>query len=124
MVSASGLTPLLRQLPSLEREVTEGREGADIRLVKIQLKVQSRMLLAMAEAARTAGIVRCEQARADELADSLAESRERRSNAHTLTSVIIGGLTDALTGGLGLLATQMPTAIIGMVGGGLQSLFG
>ena len=77
IAAAIGLLPLLRQSVVLEREQAAGKEGAQLELIRTRQQILARTVLAILEATSLAAVVRCEQARADELADSLATSQSR-----------------------------------------------
>jgi hypothetical protein len=117
------VTPFLNKLPELEAGLHEKREGAEVRLLGAYQRIQTRIMLALTETAQTAGVVRCEQARASELADGLERVQEKRAHGNTLTAVIISGLTDVLTGALVASGAGTAVGVVGGVGGALQLPF-
>ncbi|MGH7235576.1 MAG: hypothetical protein ACREIO_04265, partial [Nitrospiraceae bacterium] len=117
IAAAVGLLPLLRESVALERESAAKKEGAAVELVRVRQQIVARTLLAMLEATSLAGVVRCEQARADELADSLAENQANSVQLATLVSVIIESATIIATGGLVLAGHEVAEGIAALVGG-------
>jgi len=123
IAAAVGLLPLLRQIVALERERAAKKEGVEVELIRIRQQILARTVLAMLEATSLAGIVRCEQARADELADSLAENRANSAQLATVVSVIIESATIIATGGLVLAGHEVAEGIAALVGGTMASIF-
>jgi hypothetical protein len=117
IAAALGLLPLLRQSVALEREVAAKKAGAEVELVRVRQQIVARTLLAMLEATSLAAVVRCEQARADELADSLAEKRANQVQLATIVSIIIESATMVATGGLIIAGHEVAEGIAALVGG-------
>lgn len=118
-----GLLPLLRQSVALEMERAAKKEGAEVELIRIRQQILARTVLAMLEATSLAGVVRCEQARADELADSLAENQTHSTQLATVVSVIVESATIIATGGLVLAGHEVAEGIAALVGGTMASIF-
>jgi len=112
---------LLRQSVALEQERAAKREGAEVELIRVRQQILARTVLAMLEATSLAGVVRCEQARADGLADSLAEKQANRTQLATVVSVIIESATIIATGGLVLAGNHVAEGIAALVGGTMAS---
>ena len=117
-----GLLPLLRESIALEREVAAKKAGAEVELIRVRQQIVARTLLATLEATSLAAVVRCEQARADELADSLAEKRANQIQLATVVSVIIESATIIATGGLVIAGHEVAEGIAARVGGTLASV--
>lgn len=117
IAAALGLLPLLRQSVALERERAAKKEGVEVELIRVRQQILARTVLAMLEATSLAAVVRCEQARADELADSLAEKRANRTQLATIVSVLIETATIIATGGLVLAGNHVAEGIAALVGG-------
>jgi hypothetical protein len=122
IAAAVGLLPLLRESVALEREVAAKKEGAEVELIRVRQQIVARTLLATLEATSLAAVVRCEQARADELADSLAEKRGSRTQLATVVSVIIESVTIIATGGLILAGHEVAEGVAALVGGTMASV--
>jgi hypothetical protein len=122
IAAAVGLLPLLRESVALEREVAAKKAGAEVELIRVRQQIVARTLLATLEATSLAAVVRCEQARADELADSLAEKRANRVQLATVVSVIIESATIIATGGLILAGHEVAEGIAALVGGTMASV--
>ena len=116
-----GLLPLLRQSVALEMERAAKKEGAEVELIRVRQQILARTVLAMLEATSLAAVVRCEQARADELADSLAENQTHSAQLATVVSVIIESVTIIATGGLILAGHEVAEGVAALVGGTLAS---
>ena len=123
VAAAVGLLPLLRQSVALEREQAAKKEGADIELIRIRQQILTRTVLATLEATSLAAVVRCEQARADELADSLAAKQAKNAQLATVVSIIIESATMVATGGLILAGYEVAEGIAALVGGTLAATF-
>lgn len=123
IAAAVGLLPLLRQSVDLEREQAVNKPGADIELVRIRQQILARTLLATLEATSLAAVVRCEQARADELADSLAANQAKSAQLATVVSIIIESATMVATGGLILAGHEVAEGIVALVGGTMAATF-
>jgi len=121
IAAAVGLLPLLRQSVVLEREEAAGKEGAQIELLRTRQQILARTVLAILEATSLAAVVRCEQARADELADSLATSQSKSAQLATVVSIVIESATMVATGGLILAGHEVAEGIAALVGGTLAA---
>jgi hypothetical protein len=122
IAAAVGLLPLLRQSVALERERAAKKEGAEVELIRVRQQILARTVLAMLEATSLAAVVRCEQARADGLADSLAEKQAKSVQLATVASVIIESATIIATGGLVLAGNHVAEGIAALVGGTMASV--
>ena len=111
IAAAIGLLPLLRQESVvLEQEQVAGKEGAELELIRTRQQILARTVLAILEATSLAAVVRCEQARADELADSLATSQAKSAQLATVVSIVIESATMIATGGLILAGHEVAEA--------------
>ncbi len=117
-----GLLPLLWQSIALERERATKKEGADVELILVRQQILTLTVLATLEATSLAAVVRCEQARADRLADSLAEKQAGNRQLATVVSVIIESATMVATGGLILAGHAVAEGIAALVGGTMASI--
>ena len=123
IAAAVGLLPMLRQSLALEGEQAANKPGADIKLIRIRQQILARTLLATLEATSLSAVVRCEQARADELADSLAAKQARSTQVATVVSIIIESATIVATGGLILAGHEVAEGIAALVGGTMAATF-
>jgi len=121
IAAAVGLLPLLRRSVALEREQAAKKEGAEVELLRVRQQILARTVLATLEATSLAAVVRCEQARADELADSLAEKQTKNAQFATLVSVAIESVTIIATGALILASEGVAEGIAALVGGSLAA---
>jgi len=121
IAAAVGLLPLLRKSVALERERAAKKEGAELELTRVRQQILARTILATLEATSLAAVVRCEQARADELADSLAEKQAKNAQFATVVSVIIESVTIIATGALILASEGVAEGVAALVGGSLAA---
>ncbi|MGH9782821.1 MAG: hypothetical protein ACRD88_01440 [Terriglobia bacterium] len=121
IAAALGLLPLLTRSVALERERAAKQEGAEIELIRVRQQILARTVLATLEATSLAAVVRCEQARADELADSLFEKQSKNAQFATLVSVIIESVTIIATGALILASEGVAEGVAALVGGSLAA---
>jgi hypothetical protein len=122
IAAAVGLLPLLRQSVKLEAERAAKKEGADLELIRVRQQILTRTMLATLEATSLAAVVRCELARADELADALAEKQASSTQLATVVSVIIESATMIATGGLILAGHEVAEGIAALVGGSIAAM--
>jgi len=118
------VAPLLGQIPLTETEAEEKRVGAAQRLLSLRQEILQAVLMATLEASSAAAEVRCEQARADRLADDLEKRRNRRYTRLTLTAIILTALTSVVTGGLTLSGHAVADGVVAVTGGAFGGLFG
>ena len=123
IAEAVGLLPLLRQSVVLEGERAAKKEGADIEIIRVRQQILARTVLAILEATSLAAVVRCEQARADELADSLAANQAKSAQLATVVSIIIESATMVATGGLILVGYEVAEGIAALIGGTMAATF-
>ncbi len=121
IAAALGLLPLLTKSVALERERAAKKEGAEVGLIRVRQQILARTVLATLEATSLAAVVRCEQARADLLADSLAEKQSKSRQLATVVSLIIESATMIATGGLILAGHEITEGIVALVGGSLAA---
>ena len=117
IAASVGLLPLLRQSVDLERKQAENKPGSDIALIRVRQQMLARTLLATLEATSLAAVIRCEKARADELADSLAAKQAKSAQLATVVSILIESATMVATGGLILGGHEVAEGIAALVGG-------
>lgn len=111
--------PLLNRLALLEH--THDVDEAE----RARRKLINRVQLATLEVSSLVAELECEVHRADEVQDRLKYAQYTRSMSQTILSVVIGGLVNVMTGGLGLVTGAGDTAhIISVAGGILEVLFG
>lgn len=122
IAAAVGLLPLLRQSTKLEAERAARKEGAELELIRVRQQIVSRTLLATLEATSLAAVVRCELARADELADALEEKQDKSTQLATVVSVIIESATMIATGGLIITGHEVAEGIAALVGGSIAAM--
>ena len=120
---AIGVMPFLNRLPGLEIEVREKQEGAELHLLQNNQHIQTMIMLALTEAGHTAGVVRCEQARATEVANRVELSQQKTAARNTTIAVVTSGVTDVALGVLTAVTSGLSIAITGGVGGVLQLPF-
>lgn len=122
IASALGLLPLLRKSIAAERDRAAKKEDAEVELIRIRQQILTRTVLAMLEATSLAAVVRCEQVRADELADSLAVKQAHSAQIATVVSLIIESATMIATGGLILAGHEVAEGIVALAGGTTASV--
>ncbi len=116
--------PLVGRIPLTEAEVEQKRVGAVLRLMILRQEIMQAILLASLETSSVAVEVRCEQARADRLADEMEEAQSRRFARLTLTSILLTTLTSVVTGGLTLVGESVADGVVAVTGGALGGMFG
>ena len=121
IAAAVGLLPLLQQSVVLEQAQAAKEPGAEVRLLRVRQQILARTILATLEATSLSAVVRCEQARADELADSLATSQTKSAQVATVVSIIIESATMIATGGLIIAGHEIAEGIAALVGGTLAA---
>ncbi|UVT17450.1 MAG: hypothetical protein H8K04_07905 [Nitrospira sp.] len=114
------MLPLLNDLARLEV-----KRGDKIETNKVRRRLLTRVQLATLEVSSLVAELECEVRRADEVQDRLKDIQETRSKSQTILSVVIGGLVNVMTGGLGIATGAGNTAhIISIAGGTMEVLFG
>jgi hypothetical protein len=121
VAAAVGVLSLLHRVITLERERVAKKEGAELELIRVRQQILARTVLAMLEATSLSAVVRCELARADQLADSLAEKQAKSTQLATIVSLIIESATMIATGGLILAGHEVAEGIAALVGGSIAA---
>ena len=123
IAAAMGIVPLLNQSMVLERQLLEGQfvESARLELLQVRQTLLSVTVLTMLEATSLKAVIRCEQAKADRVAQSLAQHQAKRAQLATVVSVIIESATMIATGGLILAGREIAEGIAALIGGTLAS---
>jgi hypothetical protein len=112
--------PLLNRLALLEHTHNDADEAE-----RARRKLINRVQLATLEVSSLVAELECEVHRADDVQDRLKYEHYTRSMSQTILSVVIGGLVNVMTGGLGIATGAGNTAhIISISGGALEVLFG
>lgn len=112
--------PLLDRLALLEHMQRDAEETE-----RTRRKLINRLQLATLEVSSLVAELECEVHRADDVQDRLKDAQYTRSMSQTLLSVVIGGLVNVLTGGLGIATGAGNTAhIASITGGTFEVLFG
>ncbi len=112
--------PLLNRLARLENESTNPME-----IDRVRRKLTTRIQLATMEVSSLVAEIECEVQRADEVQDRLKQAQTKRTTFQTILAVVFGGVTNVITGGLGLATGAGDTAhIVTVLGGTLEVLFG
>lgn len=120
IADALHLLPLLHQLAFLEH----GHQNLN-EVERVRRKLINRLQLATLEVSSLVAELECEVHRADEVQDRLKEVQNTRSMSQTILSVVIGGLVNVMTGGIGMATGAGDTAhIMSVAGGTLEVLFG
>ena len=122
IVSVVGILPLLRKSIALERDVAAKKPGAELELIRVRQQILARTVLVTLEATSLAALVRCEQARADELADSLAQTEARSAQVATVVALIIESATMIATGALVLAGHSVAEGAVALGGGTMASI--
>jgi hypothetical protein len=122
IASVVGILPLLRKSIALEMEVAAKKEGAKLELIHVRQQILARTILVTLEATSLAALVRCEQARADELADSLAQKEARSAQVATVVALIIESVTMIATGALVLAGHSVAEGAVALAGGTMASM--
>lgn len=117
IAAALGLIPLLERAAILEQERAAKKEGAEVALIRVRQQILSRTVLAMLEATSLVAVVRCNQVRAEHLANSLAEMHATRTQVATVVSVLIETATMIATGGLIIAGHEVAEGIAALAGG-------
>ena len=120
---AIGAMPFLNRMQDLETEMRQKQEGAELHLLQNNQNIQTMIMLALTEAGHTAGVVRCEQARATEVANRVELSQQKTAARNTTIAVVTSGVTDVALGVLTAVTSGLSIAITGGVGGVLQLPF-
>lgn len=123
---AIDIAAVLNVLPLLNRlALLEHRQKDTDETERTRRKLINRLQLATLEVSSLVAELECEVHRADEVQDRLKNAQYTRSMSQTLLSVVIGGLVNVVTGGLGIATGAGDTAhIVSIAGGTLEVLFG
>jgi len=114
------LLPLLNRLARLEKESTNPAE-----IDRARRKLTTRIQLATMEVSSLVAEIECEVQRADEVQDRLKQAQTKRTTFQTILAVVFGGVTNVITGGLGLATGAGDTAhLVTVLGGTMEVLFG
>lgn len=114
------MLPLLNRLALLEHAQNDRDEAEQARR-----KLINRVQLATLEVSSLVAELECEVHRADEVQDRLKYEQYTRSMSQPILSVVIGGLVNVMTGGLGIATGAGNTAhIVSIAGGTAEVLFG
>jgi hypothetical protein len=120
IADALHLLPLLHRLAFLEHAHKDPNE-----VERVRRKLINRLQLATLEVSSLVAELECEVHRADEVQDRLKEVQNTRSMSQTILSVVVGGLVNVMTGGIGMATGAGDTAhIMSVAGGTLEVLFG
>ena len=112
--------PLLNRLALLENESSNYAE-----IDRARRKLTARIQLATMEVSSVVAEIECEVQRADEVQDRLKQAQTKRTTVQTILAVVFGGVTNVITGGLGLAAGAGDTShIVTVLGGTLEVVFG
>lgn len=112
--------PLLNRLARLESESTNSTE-----IDRARRKMTTRIQLATMEVSSLVAEIECEVQRVDEVQDRLKQAQTKRTTFQTILAVVFGGVTNVITGGLGLATGAGDTAhIVTVLGGTMEVLFG
>lgn len=112
--------PLLNRLARLENESTN-----PVEIDRARRKLTARIQLATMEVSSLVAEIECETQRADEVQDRLKLAQTKRTTFQTILAVVFGGVTNVITGGLGLATGAGDTAhIVTVLGGTLEVFFG
>ena len=121
LADVMGVVPLLNELTEL---TAQGKQESVEMLLRRQ-QLTDRILLTLLELASATAEIVCERDRADQLADRMDETDGTRIKGLTIASIVIGGLTSIVSGGIGLAGGATVAGDAANVGGGtLSSLFG
>lgn len=116
--------PLIGRIPLTEADAEEKRVGAALRLMTLRQEIMQAILLATLETSSFSVEVRCEQARADRLADEMEKAQDKRYVRLTVTSILLTALTSVVTGGFTLVGEAVADGVVAITGGALGGLFG
>lgn len=116
--------PLIGRIPLTETEAEEKRVGAALRLMTLRQEIMQAILLATLETSSFSVEVRCEQARADRLADEMEKAADQRYVRLTVTSILMTAATSIVTGGFTLVGEAIADGVVAITGGALGGLFG
>ena len=112
--------PLLNHLARLEKKHDDMAKTD-----RIRRRLVTRLQLATLEVSSLVAELECEVHRTDEVQDRLKYLQYTRSTSQTILSVVIGGLVNVMTGGLGIATGAGNTAhLVSIAGGTMQVLFG
>ncbi|HZS12345.1 MAG TPA: hypothetical protein VFA38_08845 [Nitrospirales bacterium] len=121
LADALEIEPLVQQL---ERLRASGRTQS-IDYLLVRQEITERVLLTMFEVGSTIAEITCERDRTDQVADQLDELDAGRVKKLTLASVLAGGVTSIVSGGIGLAAgSSVANNAVNVAGGALATLFG
>jgi len=112
--------PLLNRLALLEQIQEDAVETE-----RARRKLINRLQLATLEVSSLVAELECEVHRTDEVQDRIKYAQYTRSMSQTILSLMIGGLVNVVTGGLGIATVAGDSAnIVNIVGGTAEVLFG
>ena len=115
-----GVLPLLNDMEKESREVS-----SQVHSLLLRQKLTDRILLAFFEVESATAEIVCERDRADQLADRIDETDGNRVKELTIASIVLGGLTGIVSGGIGLAAgASLGADIANVAGGTLATWFG
>ena len=115
-----GALPLLNEIEKAPKETS-----SEIQTLLLRQQLTERILLAFFEVESATAEIVCERDRADQLADRIDETDGTRVKQLTIASIVLGGLTGIVSGGIGLAAgASMGADIANVTGGALATWFG
>ena len=115
------ILPLLSQLIALQR----AGETHSIAFMELRQSLTDRMLLTLFELSSITAELVCERDRADQVADRMDEIDASIVKRLTLASILIGGVTGIISGGIGLAGGASSASEAAEVAGGFfASVFG
>jgi hypothetical protein len=117
-----GTAPLLR-LAELEAEKPT-TVSAELRAFRLRQAVMDRIMLAMLDVSGTLAAIDCEGERGDQLRVRMQGIENRRALRLGLTSIMVGALTAALSGGLSVAGAGAVSDTVGIVGGVTEASVG
>src|SRR5262245_25195119 len=112
---------LLKQVPALEKALTEHEPGARETLQAVRTTMIERILLVSFQNNSVNAEISCEAARAGQLADYLQEQNESRARVLTIVAVVAGGIGSIVVGSMALAEHAVAEGIAGIVGGTLST---
>lgn len=111
---------LLNRLARIELE-----RAATSETERVRRQLTTRLQLATLEVSSLVAEIDCEVHRADEIQDRLKDIQTKRTTSQTILGVIVGGLANILTGGIGIAAQTGDAAhLVSITGGTREVLFG
>lgn len=120
IADVTNVLPLLNHLATLEHMQHDAAETD-----RVRRKLINRVQLATLEVSSLVAELECEVHRTDEVEDRIRHAQYTRSMSQTILSLLIGGLVNVATGGLGMATRGGDTAsIINIAGGTAEILFG